>query len=158
LNGLAYALATGLGAGFSPVAPGTVGAAEGVAIFLALCALQLERAPLLFALIGINIIIFVVGVWASSRVCKTTALEDPKQVVVDEVRGQLIALSPLAGSASVAGVIAAFLLFRFFDILKPYPIRKIEHLPGGFGVMSDDALAGFYAAVLVWLGVHFQML
>ena len=82
---------------------------------------------------------------------------DPQQVVVDEISGQLISLWPLAASASVGGVLMAFVLFRFFDILKPYPIRRLERLPGGLGVMADDALAGGFAAVLVWLGRHFGL-
>lgn len=148
---LAYLIAIGFGAGLVPLAPGTVGAAEGVAIFLALVGLHLRQPSALFLLVLANVIVFVVGVWASSRACKMIGHEDPRQVVIDEVSGQLIALSPLAGSPSVAGVIVAFVLFRLFDIFKPYPIRKLERLHGGLGVMADDALAGIYAAVLIWL-------
>ena len=71
--------------------------------------------------------------------------------MIDEVSGQLIALTPLVGSPSIAGVVAAFALFRLFDIFKPYPIRKLEALPAGWGVMCDDALAGVYAALIVLL-------
>ena len=71
--------------------------------------------------------------------------------LIDEVSGQLIAMTPLIVYPSLAGVAVAFVLFRAFDIFKPYPIRKLERLPGGFGVMTDDVLAGIYAAVLTWL-------
>lgn len=150
-----YLLATGLGAGFTPIAPGTAGAAEGVAIFLAILALHLGQTTLLIVLTTLNVVIFVVGVWASNRACEITGLEDPRLVVIDEVSGQLIALTPLAlmPSFSITAVVIGFLLFRLFDIFKPYPIRKLELLHGGLGVMADDALAGVYAAALVWL-VH----
>lgn len=148
-----YALATGMGAGFVPIAPGTVGALEGVAIYLAIHALHLGQSSSLFALAIINVILFAIGVWASSRTCEITGLEDPRSIVIDEVSGQLIALTPLAllPSFSIRAVVIGFLLFRLFDIFKPYPIRKLERLHGGLGVMADDALAGVYAAVLLWL-------
>jgi len=150
---VAYALATGLGAGFTPIAPGTVGSAEGVAIFLAILAIHLEQASLMIVLAIINVVIFVIGVWASTRTCEITGLKDPRLVVIDEVSGQLISLTPLAFfPLSVVGVVAGFLLFRVFDIFKPYPIRKLERLHAGLGVMADDVLAGVYAAALLWLG------
>jgi phosphatidylglycerophosphatase A len=150
---VAYALATGLGAGFVPVAPGTVGALEGVVIYLAIDALNLERASVLFALAVINVVLLGAGVWASNRSCEITGVKDPHSIVIDEVSGQLIALTPLAllPSTSIAGVVIGFLLFRLFDIFKPYPIRKLERLHGGLGVMADDVLAGIYAAGILWL-------
>lgn len=150
---VAYALATGLGAGFVPIAPGTAGALEGVAIYLAIHALHLGQASSLFALAIINVILFAAGVWASNRTCEITGLEDPRSIVIDEVSGQLIALTPLMllPSFSIRAVVIGFLFFRLFDIYKPYPIRKLERLHGGLGVMADDALAGVYAAVTLWL-------
>jgi phosphatidylglycerophosphatase A len=147
---VAYALATGLGAGFVPIAPGTVGALEGVAIYLAVHALNLGQASSVFVLTIMNVLLFAVGVWASNRTCAMTGLKDPHLIVIDEVSGQLIALTPLAliPSLSIRAVLLGFLLFRLFDIFKPYPIRKLERLPGGMGVMADDALAGVYAALL----------
>ena len=137
-----------------PIAPGTAGSAEGVAIFLAIFAVHFGQTTLLIVLAILNVVIFVVGVWASTRTCEITGLKDPRLVVIDEVSGQLIALTPLAffPSFSIAGAIAGFVLFRLFDIFKPYPIRKLERLHAGLGVMADDALAGVYAAVLLWLG------
>jgi phosphatidylglycerophosphatase A len=136
-----------------PVAPGTAGAIEGVAIFLLLNALHRGPGLSIFGLAIINAVLFAIGVWASNRACRVTGLEDPQLVVIDEVSGQLIALIPLAllPSISIISVLVGFLLFRLFDIFKPYPIRKLEHLHGGLGVMADDALAGIYAAVLLWL-------
>jgi phosphatidylglycerophosphatase A len=162
LDRFAYALATGLGAGFAPVAPGTFGAIEGVVVFLGFVALggSLSLSPRWsFTLLAIvNVVLFAVGVWASNRACEISGSKDPSQIVIDEVSGQLIGLTPLAGSVSVEGVIAAFVLFRLFDILKPYPIRKLEALPAGFGVMSDDALAGVYAAAIVWAALLWRLI
>ncbi len=137
-----------------PIAPGTAGSAEGVAIFLAILALHFGQTTLLLVLTTLNVVIFAVGVWASTRTCEITGLKDPRLVVIDEVSGQLIALTPLAffSSFSIAGAVAGFLLFRLFDIFKPYPIRKLERLHAGLGVMADDALAGVYVAVLLCLG------
>lgn len=148
----AYLLAAGLGAGFVPAAPGTVGALEGVAIFVALRAFGLEHSPFIITIMILNVVVFAVGVWAAGRACAVTGLEDPRMIVIDEVSGQLIALTPLVFLAtySAAQVLAAFLLFRMFDIFKPYPIRKLERLHGGLGVMADDALAGIYSAALLW--------
>jgi len=160
---LAYMIATGVGAGSAPVAPGTVGAIEGVILFiifnlLARKTFLLEPLWSVALLIVVNIALLVVGVWASSRACEMCDLEDPSHVVIDEVSGQLIALTPLIVAPSLAGIFVAFLLFRFFDIFKPYPIRKLERLPSGRGVMADDALAGIYAAALVWVGIHWRLL
>lgn len=154
-----YALATGMGAGFVPIAPGTVGALEGVAIYLAIHALHLQQVSSLIVLAIINVVLFAAGVWASNRTCEITGLEDPRSIVIDEVSGQLIALTPLVilPSFSIRAVVIGFLLFRLLDIFKPYPIRKLERLHGGLGVMADDTLAGLYAAVLVWLCAHFQV-
>jgi phosphatidylglycerophosphatase A len=155
---LAFALATGAGAGFSPIAPGTVGAIEAVGIFFITTLLKLEKNERLLLLIALNVVVFVVGVWASSRTCELLKAKDPGRIVIDEISGQLIALAPLAFAPSVSGVVAAFLLFRLFDIFKPYPIHKLEHLPGGLGVMMDDVLAGIYAAALVAAGMYLKWL
>ena len=154
---LAYTIAVGAGAGLSPFAPGTFGAIEGVIIYLAASyfvprAVTLTHHEPLVFLVVLNIVVFAVGVWASGRACAISGLKDPQKVVIDEVSGQLIALAPAALSLAVVPVIVAFALFRLFDIFKPYPIRRLESLPGGLGVMADDALAGVYAGVLVWIG------
>lgn len=154
-----YLIATGFGAGFVPIAPGTVGAIQGASIFLAIHLLKLEQASSLVLLAVINIILFVVGVWASNRTCDMTAAADPHIIVIDEVSGQLIALTPVAFLRfSWAAVIVGFLLFRLFDIFKPYPIRRLERLHQGLGVMADDALAGIYAGALLWGGLLLGLL
>ena len=112
----------------------------------------------LLLLIALNIVIFAIGVWSASRACHISNLEDPSQVVIDEVSGQLIALTPVALAPSVAGVIVAFVLFRLFDIFKPYPIRRLERLRAGWGVMSDDGLAGIYAAALAGLALWLRLI
>jgi phosphatidylglycerophosphatase A len=131
-----------------------------VAIYLAIHALHAGQASSLFVLAVINVVLFGVGVWASNRTCAMTGDKDPRLIVIDEVSGQLISLTPLAllKSFSITAVVIGFLLFRLFDIYKPYPIRKLERLHGGLGVMADDALAGVYAAFLVWLCALFQVL
>ena len=136
-----------------PVAPGTAGALEGVAIYFAFYALHFGRTSSFVILAVINVLLFCAGVWASSRTCALTGLKDAHLIVVDEISGQLIALTPLVllTSISITGIVIGFLLFRLFDIFKPYPIRKLERLQGGLGVMADDALAGVYAAIALWL-------
>jgi phosphatidylglycerophosphatase A len=163
LDRLAYGIATGFGAGFAPVAPGTFGSAEGVVLFIAINALLNNRFALtsrwaMIVFIAINVALFFIGVWASDRACDITGIKDPSIVVIDEVSGQLIALTPLILVPSLEGLLAAFVLFRTFDIFKPYPIRRLEALSGGLGVMADDVLAGVYAAVLVWLGMYWHLI
>lgn len=153
LDRTAYLIAAGAGAGFAPIAPGTFGSMEGVIIYFAITALPFEPKTQIVFLLVTALLLFAVGVWASSRACKITGHKDPGVIVIDEVTGQLIGIAPLALAPSVAGAVLAFLLFRFFDIFKPYPIYKLERLPSGLGVMSDDALAGLYTAVLIWLAL-----
>jgi len=99
--------------------------------------------------------ITLVGTWAASRTEKLSGLKDPGKVVIDEVAGQFIALLPVPFMVGTAwwAMILAFILFRFFDIVKPYPARKLESLPGGLGIMLDDVTAGVYAAIGVMLAV-----
>ena len=157
IDRVAYLLATGFGAGLAPKAPGTFGALESVATFCLMFVLHLSGQLNLILLIAFSLLSYVVGVWSANRVCNLLKNDDPKQVVIDEINGQFIAFIPLAFNPTILGIVIAFALFRLFDIFKPYPIRKIEHLHGGFGVMSDDTLAGVYAAVLVWLGHYFTL-
>ena len=155
---LAYLLATGFGAGLAPKAPGTFGAVESVAVFALLVAFGVTPQGLLLSLIALDLISFFVGVWAASRTCRLTACDDPGQIVIDEINGQFIALTPLAFSPTWQGALLAFLLVRLFDIWKPYPIDRLERLHGGLGVMADDALSGVYAAVPVAVLVGLKIL
>jgi phosphatidylglycerophosphatase A len=161
LDMIARSLATGGGVGLSPKAPGTLGALEGVALFLLFIffrpdAVSQSSGPFLQLAI-VNLTLFAAGVWAASRVCRLSGCGDPQTVVIDEISGQLIGLMPLASAASISGVAAGFVLFRLFDILKPWPIKRLERLHGGLGVMADDALAGLFTAALLWIGRHYSI-
>lgn len=141
LDYVALAIST-WGVGYLPVMPGTFGSLVGVAVFLLLAAFPLQ----LVAVVAIT----WSGIWAASRTERLLRLKDPGKVVVDEVAGQMIALLPLSlfSLASMrTGVIVSFVLFRLFDIFKPYPARRFERLRSGLGIMADDLMAGFYAAI-----------
>jgi phosphatidylglycerophosphatase A len=145
---LAIALATAGGAGFSPVAPGTAGSVVGVLVFLGIQALN-GGAYYLHAIISI----FIVGIWASSRVERLWG-HDAQRIVIDEVVGQMIALGIAAGRHRLSPfyIVLGFALFRLFDIVKPFPIRRLERFKGGLGVIADDVGAGLYAlAVLTFI-------
>ncbi len=141
---LALAIAT-CGVGYLPLAPGTFGSLVGVGIFWLLL-----RANPLGIVVAILAVTFA-GIWAGSRVEQLSDRKDPGKVVVDEVAGQMIALFPLTLFArwSTGAVILSFILFRFFDIVKPYPANRLQDLDGGMGIMFDDLVAGVYAAVVV---------
>ena len=141
LDYAALAIAT-FGVGYLPLIPGTFGSMVGVAIFL-----LLRVWPLQILFIAV---IVVLGIWAASRTERLLGLKDPGKVVVDEVAGQMISLMPLAFLADgpwFVWVIVSFNLFRLFDIFKPYPAHRFEALPGGFGIMMDDVVAGVYGAI-----------
>jgi len=148
LDYLALAIAT-CGVGYLPLAPGTFGSLVGVAIFLAL-----TRVAPLSILVAILFFTFA-GIWAGTRTEELSGRKDPGKIVVDEVAGQLIALFPLVFVKwSMLTVIVSFILFRFFDIVKPYPANRLQELKGGAGVMFDDLVAGGYAAIIVGVLVY----
>ncbi len=159
VDGLAVVLATGFGLGFIPFAPGTFGSLLGVAICYGLVqALKFEPHLLLNAIVGASFVVGVVGTWAATRAERVFQRKDASQIVIDEVCGQLITFVFLAPALSRigadwrTGLAAGFVLFRLFDIFKPWPIRRLESFGSGLGVMADDVLAGIYAAVaLTWL-------
>jgi phosphatidylglycerophosphatase A len=140
---LALAIAT-CGVGYLPLMPGTFGSLVGVAVFLTL--IRISAAAIVVAFLFFTF----AGIWAGTRTEKLSQRKDPGKIVVDEVAGQLIALSPLLFAAwSIKTVIVSFILFRFFDIVKPYPANRLQDLKGGTGVMCDDLVAGAYAAIIV---------
>jgi phosphatidylglycerophosphatase A len=145
---LALAIST-FGVGYLPLAPGTWGSLVAVGIFLGFTRLATGNALVALVLVVIIAVTFA-GIWAASRTEELSGRKDPGKVVVDEVAGQLISLFPLTLFAhwSIVAVIISFILFRFFDIVKPYPARRLEALKGGFGIMCDDLLAGVYAAAI----------
>jgi phosphatidylglycerophosphatase A len=142
-DAIALSIAT-WGVGYLPLMPGTFGSLVGVGIFL-----LLARVGAAGVLIAIVVITFA-GIWAGSRIEELAGRKDPGKVVVDEVAGQLISLFPLTLFAhwTTTAVIVSFILFRFFDIVKPYPARRLEALKGGFGIMCDDLIAGVYGALI----------
>jgi len=146
---LALSIAT-CGVGYLPLAPGTWGSAVGVGLFLLLVRATPPNALVAVVLVAIVAITFA-GIWAATRTEQLSGRKDPGKVVVDEVAGQFIALFPLTlfPRWSTAAVIVSFILFRFFDIVKPYPANRLQDLNGGAGVMFDDLVAGVYAAVIV---------
>jgi phosphatidylglycerophosphatase A len=207
---LALAIATALGVGYIPKAPGTFGSLVGIAAAILthpVCLFVLLNATInhrtLYAGIGIDLpplyehwafIILLVpsmfvflcisaaGVWSGSKVANYAGIEDPQYVVIDEVAGMFLTLvlgiAPLAPpthllpteNAAVFALysglsllnwkylLAGFVLFRLFDIWKPFPVRQLEKLPRGWGIMADDWMAGIYAAILLRVALHFGLL
>jgi len=144
---VAIVIATAGGAGYAPVAPGTFGAAVGLVVF------ALTRHWPAAWQIALVVVVSAVGIWASKVAGEHFGREDPGQVVIDEVAGQLLTLLLL--DVHVAGAAAGFLLFRAFDIVKPWPARQFEELPHGIGVMADDLMAGVYAWICLALLVRY---
>jgi phosphatidylglycerophosphatase A len=146
---LALSIAT-CGVGYLPLIPGTFGSMLGVGLFLLFT--QIASGATQVALVAVSVVaIAVSGIWAASRTEELAGKKDPGKVVVDEVAGQMLALLPLtlmSLTRSTSAVIVSFTLFRFFDIVKPYPAGRLESLKGGFGIMCDDLVAGAYAAII----------
>lgn len=141
---LAVLIATVGGTGYAPVAPGTVGSAVAAALLW-----LIPFSPR--ALVVFFVVVTVGGFWAANRAERLLGDKDPGAIVVDEVAGLTLALLTLPRTLPV--VVAAFVLFRVFDILKPYPADAVQRLPGGAGVMLDDLVAGLFALVaLIVLG------
>jgi len=146
---ITLAAATFLGSGYLPVAPGTWASA-----FTVLIAYFTPWAAAPLALkAGIIAFIFAIGIPAATASEIHFKKHDPRPCVIDEVAGQLVALFLLPRQA--AWYAAAFFLFRLFDIVKPFPVRKSESLPKGLGIMTDDVLAGGYALVALLLAQRF---
>lgn len=133
---------TFLGVGFIPIAPGTIAA------FITAAAYKFFLFKFSWPVyILLMIAVFIAGSIASSIYAKTINKKDPRTVVIDEVLGQLIPLLLLPPEWGL--IIAAFFLFRFFDILKPLFIKKTENFPWGWGIMLDDVLSGIYAGIII---------
>ncbi len=211
---LALAIATALGVGYIPKAPGTFGSLVGIVVTIltnpvslfVLFNVLLNSTIVhhtLYAGIGIDLpplyerwafavllvpsmffflLVSSIGVWSSSKVAAYAAVNDPQYVVIDEVAGMFLTLvlgiAPLAPpthllpteNASLFALysglsllnwkylLLGFLLFRVFDIWKPFPVRQLEKLPRGWGIMADDWMAGIYAAILLRVALHFGLL
>ncbi len=146
MNRVAVLLATFGYVGYFPIAPGTAGSLAAIPLYLLIRWMGSPAIELLaIAAVG------VIGVWAASGTERALSRKDPGPVVIDEVLGMLItlALMPL----SWWGILAGFLLFRIFDVIKPFPAGRLEHLPGGLGIMADDAMAGVYGHLVMRVAV-----
>ena len=143
-------IATSGGVGFCPLAPGTAGSLVGIAVLVVLLFLPVSK-PISFGLLMVLLATIVgVGVWAAGRAEEFFQRKDPGPVVIDEVAGQLVTFLAWP-QTSWEWLVGGFLTFRFFDIVKPFPARRLEHLPGGWGVMLDDVVAGAYSLGLLYL-------
>jgi phosphatidylglycerophosphatase A len=143
----AFLIATWFGCGYAPVAPGTAGSLAALIIAIALYSFGGYGR---WTLLLMTAILLVPGIWSASIVAKQTSTTDPQIVVVDEVIGQWITL---AGAAAFNWKtwLAAFVLFRLLDMWKPAPARQLESLPGGWGIIADDVMAGIYGALAIFV-------
>jgi phosphatidylglycerophosphatase A len=137
-----HLLAAGFGTGLVPRAPGTAGTLAGVLLYLALAALPLP------AYLGVSLGLFLLGVWICGRAARDLNAHDHPSIVFDEMIGYLVTM---AGAPFGIGWLAlGFVLFRFFDIVKPWPISLLDRkVPGGFGIMLDDLAAGLLALAVL---------
>lgn len=142
-----HILAFGLGAGLSPIAPGTIGTLLAVPIYIVLASLPA------ITYLSFVIAMFVAGCWVSRQTADALGVHDHPGIVIDEIVGYLVTM--LFVPFNWYWVIAGFLLFRAFDIYKPWPIFVADrHVKGGFGIMLDDLLAGIYSLlclhIMIW--------
>jgi len=135
-------IATGFYVGYAPIAPGTVGSLLGLFLYW-----LVPKSDSVYSLI-VFVLLFFVGVWSASEVEKESG-KDAKIIVIDEIVGMLITLTFF--EKSLRGLAIGFVLFRLFDIIKLFPARLSERLPGGWGVMMDDVIAGIYSAIVLRL-------
>ena len=156
-----YHIATVLGLGDKLPAPGTTAGSLPAIVgwWLAMVVLDEPAARLAATTIGIAAVL-IVGTWASAAESRRRGGEDPGPVVIDEVAGQWLSAIPalllVADQTPLnlgLSAIAAFFLFRFFDVVKPWPVSALEHLPGGLGIMADDVGAGVLAAAVLALAL-----
>ena len=141
LNKAAWMLGAGFGTGLAPVAPGTVGSLLALVIYAFLPISEDSLA--LYLMVGVG---FLVGIWATGTLTSPSE-HDPGKAVWDEFIGMWATCILLP--KTVSWLAAAFFLFRILDIVKPWPVRRLERLPGGVGIMADDLLAGLYGAALL---------
>ena len=143
-------IATGAYSGYSPFAPGTAGTLAAIPLYLLLVALD----PWLYG--AIVLALLPISFWSAGEAEKVFGTKDSKQIVIDEILGYFVTM--FMAPAGWVYVVAGFFLFRFFDILKPYPVNRFEKLGGGVGVVMDDIMAGVYAAFVLQLLVYSKAL
>lgn len=150
MRALAVVLATVGGVGYAPVASGTFGSLVALPLLPPLAALR-GHSPLVYAAIVVALV--AVAVWSAGRAEEVFGGHDHSRIVIDEVAGQVIAGAFLPGTWGAAAL--AFVLFRAFDVLKPFPAGRIDgRVKGGLGVVGDDLVAGVYAGVVGWLALR----
>ena len=137
---LAVFVATAGYSGYFPFAPGTVGSAVGLVVYL-----LVWWSRSIAVEVGLIVVLFLAGVWAATTAERYFGGVDPGPVVIDEVVGMLITLAFIP--VGISGALAGFLIFRVFDVIKPYPAGRLERLHGGLGVMADDVMAAIYANI-----------
>jgi phosphatidylglycerophosphatase A len=150
----AWAVGTFLGAGLLKPGPGSWGSAAAALLWLA-AGKAIAPGPLVWLTMAAAVAALAIGIPAATRVEQESGREDPGHVVIDEVVGQWIAL--IHSQVNLSHLLAGFLFFRLFDIVKPWPARQLEGLPAGWGIMLDDVAAGVYALLLMqalqhWIG------
>ena len=144
IKAVSLAVATAFGIGYVPFAPGTFGSAVGLLIWMVL--------PSSIAVQGGAIaLLFIAGSFAGNVAERHFRRTDPRQIVIDEVMGMLLTL--FLNPVGSRGALVGFLLFRATDVIKPYPANRLEKLPGGVGVMADDAMAAIYANVALRVAI-----
>jgi phosphatidylglycerophosphatase A len=142
-------LAAGFGAGYVPIAPGTAGTLVAIPIFLVLSSIP-------FPLYELTILaFFFFASWISGEAQRCLGRKDHPRIVIDEIMGYLITMLWLP--RTLLFIMLGFFLFRFFDIAKPPPIRLLEKVKGGYGVVLDDALAGVYANIILQIIIYFTL-
>jgi len=148
MKSLSKIIATFFGVGYFPVAPGTLTSL----IVVLLYKFYLHRLswPIYLLLL---FLVFLVGIFTSTKYSSELKKQDPRKIVIDEAFGQLLVLFRIGESWGTGWLplLACFLLFRIFDIIKPYPIKKVETLPEGWGIVMDDLVAAVYAGIIIHL-------
>jgi phosphatidylglycerophosphatase A len=148
VNRVAVAVATWFGCGYFPWGPGTAGSVAALIIALVLHTYSGAGRPVLLI---VTLLLLSPAIWASTQTARLLDRKDPSIVVVDEVLGQWVTLLG-ATALRWKSFCAAFLLFRLFDIWKPWPVRDLEKLPEGVGIVADDLAAGIYGALILYIG------
>ncbi len=136
-------IATCAHVGYAPVAPGTFGSAFGLLVYY-----LVRRQGSTLVELGTLAVILLIGLWSATEAEHHFGGIDPGPVVIDEVVGMLITLA--LHPVNVAGAVTGFFIFRVLDVVKPWPARRLELLPGGFGVVLDDVMAGIYGNLVMW--------
>ena len=153
MKSVAMAIGTWFGCGYVPIAPGTAGSVAAVAIAIAIDH-QWHFPPFWFLLLAV--VLTWPAIWAAGVVETRLNKQDPREVVVDEVIGQWVTISG-ATVLNWKSWLGALLLFRILDVWKPFPIRRLEALPAGAGIVSDDIMAGIYGALVLFLAGCFNL-